>query len=137
MNDATINSTEATPLRGRSCLPVIALSSLSVRWSDSAGQPYIRAGRRARGYDRPMGRTRCRLCLVAAALALVAAIPGAAAAATPKPFTLDPASGAAKPTIAVDSSGTAHVAWNLNNPGVADDTIAYCRVPRGKRACTG
>src|SRR4051794_17041282 len=37
MNDATINSTEATPLRGRSCLPVIALSSLSVRWSDSAG----------------------------------------------------------------------------------------------------
>ena len=84
-----------------------------------------------------MGRTRCRLCLVAAALALVAAIPGAAAAATPKPFTLDAASGAAKPTIAVDSSGTAHVAWNVNNPGVADDTIATARVPRGKRACTG
>src|SRR4051812_741403 len=36
MNDATIRSTEAAPLRGRSCLPVIGLSSLSVRWSDSA-----------------------------------------------------------------------------------------------------
>jgi hypothetical protein len=84
-----------------------------------------------------MGRTRCRLCLVAAALALVAAIPSAAAADPPKPFTLDAASGAAKPTIAVDSSGTAHIAWNLNNPGVDDDTIAYCQVPRGKRACAG
>ena len=66
---------------------------------------------------------------------LALALPGTAHGA--KPFTLDPSPGAAKPTIAVDASGTAHIAWNLNNPGVADDTIVYCQVPRGKRACAG
>ena len=41
------------------------------------------------------------------------------------------------PNIAVAPDGTAHVAWvHESSPGV-DDQIQYCRVPRGKRACTG
>ena len=75
MNDTTISSTDATPLRGRSCLRVHASSSLSVRWSDSAvppaymprceldQQPHAVAGgvpcRRTRG-RRPRRCRRCR-----------------------------------------------------------------------------
>jgi hypothetical protein len=76
-----------------------------------------------------------RLGWLALPIALGLLFPAAALGA--KPFTLDSSPAAAKPTIAVDSSGTAHVAWNLKNPGVADDTIVYCQVPRGERACAG
>jgi hypothetical protein len=39
------------------------------------------------------------------------------------------------PGVAVDSAGTAHVAWLAR---AADDTglLEYCQVPRGKRACS-
>lgn len=71
------------------------------------------------------------IVLVAATLTL--ALPGSAGAA--KPFLLDPSEAANEPTIEVDGSGTAHAAWNLDGPSVADDSIVYCQVPRGKRAC--
>ncbi|BEP11971.1 hypothetical protein acdb102_02820 [Acidothermaceae bacterium B102] len=64
------------------------------------------------------------------------ALPSAASAATAKNahFTLGTGS---HPDIAVAPDGTAHVAWvHASSPGVTDQ-IQYCRVPRGKRACTG
>jgi hypothetical protein len=69
---------------------------------------------------------------------VVLGLPGSALAAKPvppKPFTLDASPGAAKPTIAVDATGTAHIAWNLNGPAIGDDAIVYCQVPRGARSC--
>jgi hypothetical protein len=41
------------------------------------------------------------------------------------------------PDIALAPDGTAHVAWShWSSPGVNDE-VQYCRVPRGKRACSG
>ena len=37
--------------------------------------------------------------------------------------------------IAVDDSGTAHVAWNESAGIPGDDTLVYCQVPRGGKAC--
>jgi hypothetical protein len=85
-------------------------------------------------------RYRLTVCLFALVLIGVAAFADAAAAKKkppppPKPFVLDAGSGAAKPTIAVDAAGTAHIAWNLNGPGIGDDSIVYCQVLRNARAC--
>jgi hypothetical protein len=58
--------------------------------------------------------------------------------------TTSPASGATltladvgrHPAIAVDDSGTGHVAWTEQvNPG--DDLLHYCRLPRGATTCAG
>jgi hypothetical protein len=38
------------------------------------------------------------------------------------------------PGVAVDATGTAHVAWLAEAPGNTG-TLEYCQVPRGKRAC--
>ena len=38
------------------------------------------------------------------------------------------------PGVAVDATGTAHVAWLAEAPG-GTGTLQYCQVPRGKRAC--
>jgi hypothetical protein len=87
------------------------------------------------------GRYRLTGCLLALSLIGAGSLPGPAAAAKkkppppPKPFVLDAGSGAAKPTIAVDAAGMGHIAWNLKGPGVDDDAIVYCQVPRGTRAC--
>lgn len=50
-------------------------------------------------------------------------------------FDLSPDPRAEMPDIAVDDSGTAHVAWNVSAGIPADDLLAYCRVPRGAKAC--
>ena len=42
-----------------------------------------------------------------------------------------------EPDIAVDSAGTAHVAWQDTSRPVGQDVVLYCRIPRGARACTG
>jgi len=39
------------------------------------------------------------------------------------------------PDVAVDAAGTAHVVWL--QPSGSTNVVAYCRVPRGQRACTG
>ena len=65
----------------------------------------------------------------------VLAAPAQARAATPAPF--DVATGAVgEPSMYVDPSGTAHLAWNETVPG-GPDVLHYCRVLRGQRACTG
>lgn len=46
-------------------------------------------------------------------------------------LTEDPA--ARYPDVAVDPAGTAHVVWDVHRSG--NDQLAYCRVPRGGRAC--
>jgi hypothetical protein len=48
-------------------------------------------------------------------------------------LTTDPA--ARLPDIAVDSSGTSHIAWNLSAGGAGNDQLVYCRVPRGAHTC--
>ena len=84
-----------------------------------------------------MANARHRLTGCLFALALIGALSAAPAAAAPtkkkpppppKPFVLDAGAGAAKPTIAVDAAGTAHIAWNLKGPSVGDDPIVYCQV---------
>ncbi len=62
------------------------------------------------------------------ALLTVAALLLAAAPASAKPGFLGTGH---DPGVAVDDAGTAHVAWFAENP----ETLEYCQVPRGKRAC--
>jgi hypothetical protein len=50
-------------------------------------------------------------------------------------FDLNSDPQAEMPDIAVDDSGTAHVAWNVSAGIPADDLLVYCRVPRGAKAC--
>ena len=66
-----------------------------------------------------------RIVIVAAAAMLTAAAPAAAA-----PGLLGTGH---DPGVAVHRAGTAHVAW-LTDTGTAG-AVAYCRVPRGTRAC--
>jgi len=47
---------------------------------------------------------------------------------------LGPSSTGARPSITVDDAGTAFVAWAVRT-SAADDSIAFCRVPRGARSC--
>jgi hypothetical protein len=64
--------------------------------------------------------------LTAVAAALLAVAAPAALAGTP--FTI----GSGKdPHLVVDRTGTAHVVWTDS----ATDTVHYCQVPRGERAC--
>ncbi len=48
-------------------------------------------------------------------------------------LTTNPA--ARLPDIAVDDSGTSHIAWNLSAGGAGNDQLVYCRVPRGAHTC--
>src|SRR3954464_9410298 len=41
------------------------------------------------------------------------------------------------PDVAVGADGTAYVAWVHRSAPGKDDQIQFCRVPRGKRACSG
>ncbi len=66
-----------------------------------------------------------------AAVVTVLAPAGARAAL----FELTTDTRAEHPDIAVDDSGTAHVAWTLSAGGAGDDTLVYCRVPPGAHAC--
>lgn len=56
---------------------------------------------------------------------------GPASAAAPAPFT---AGQGEKPTLTVDSAGTAWVAWNQRTDPLSNKVVV-CRVPRGARAC--
>lgn len=67
------------------------------------------------------------LALVALALALTAS------AASAAPFIISPTADSS-PGIAVDSTGTAHIAWGSKSG--ATNQITYCQVPRGATACT-
>jgi hypothetical protein len=69
-----------------------------------------------------------RIAAVVAVLVLAAAAPAAAA-----PFQLTPTG--ADPVVAVDPSGTAHVAWNQPSAEGADATV-YCQLPRGATTCS-
>jgi hypothetical protein len=42
---------------------------------------------------------------------------------------------AEQPAVAVDETGTAHVAWNLSAGVPGDDQLVYCRVPSGAKSC--
>lgn len=83
-----------------------------------------------------MGVPRTAFLVVALLGALVApanaAVP-AAAPGQPQPITLTADSNAHKASIAVDTDGTAHVAWAVTQSG--GDQLVYCRVPRGATAC--
>ena len=65
------------------------------------------------------------------ALSVVASLAGATSASAAPGFL----GRGHDPGVAVDASGTAHVAWLAR---AADDSglLEYCQVPRGKRACT-
>jgi hypothetical protein len=67
---------------------------------------------------------------VALALFLLAAAPASAAI-----FDLTSDSAAEHPDIAVDESGTAHIAWNQSAGIPGDDQLVYCRVPPGAHSC--
>ena len=62
-------------------------------------------------------------------LCVLAAAP-APAAFKRAPIELGPGDGNS-PSVVVDASGTAHVAW-----GIAEELIGYCALPPGARACT-
>ncbi|MEP6954367.1 MAG: hypothetical protein ABI950_09935 [Solirubrobacteraceae bacterium] len=82
-------------------------------------------------------RRRRRLTSAVAAVFAGGALAGAAGAATVATPAFDVATGSVgTPSIYVDGSGTAHIAWNQAVDG-APDVLHYCRVPRGGRACTG
>jgi hypothetical protein len=86
----------------------------------------------------PNGRRGRVVSLLAAATmaAVPLALAGTASAAAPKNTAFTIGHGY-KPALAVQSNGTAQVAWiDPGQPG-AQRQLEYCRVPRGKRACTG
>ena len=64
---------------------------------------------------------------LALAAFVVLALPGGAYAGTP--VTIGPGS---RPAVAVDPTGTAHVAYEVAGSG----RIGYCKLPRGATACT-
>lgn len=70
--------------------------------------------------------------LLALATLGAAAVPATAGAAT---VTLSTGANQGSPEIAVDASGTGHVAWKESVSSGAD-LVQYCRLPRGATACT-
>src|SRR5438067_912129 len=76
-------------------------------------------------------RLRLAAAFVAAISLLVLAGPARAQAAG----TAFTAGTGQHPDVAVDAAGTAHVVWL--QPSGSTNVVAYCRVPRGQRACTG
>jgi hypothetical protein len=76
-----------------------------------------------------LGRQGLRRVLVAFAVCL--ALAPAAQASTQFTF-----GAGGVPDIAVDSAGTAHVAWHDSSRPVGQDVVLYCRIPRGARACS-
>ena len=84
-------------------------------------------------------RGRRRLAAFLALLGLVIAplaVPTAASAAVGHNTQFVIGTGS-EPDVAVAPNGTAHVVWvHASLPGVLDQ-VQYCRVPRGKRACSG
>lgn len=80
-----------------------------------------------------MGRLLCRKGgLVLPLLVLVCG--GGPAGSKARAATLTLTSAGAHPAIAVDGSGTGHIAWSESVPG-GDDRLVYCRLPRGTRTC--
>jgi hypothetical protein len=74
--------------------------------------------------------------LAEAVLGLFVALTLAAPAGSPAAvYNLSPDARAERPDVAVDDAGTAHVAWNLSAGVPGDDSLVYCQVPRGGRAC--
>ena len=71
-------------------------------------------------------RTNARLATLV--LALVLALPAAAAAQSP--ITLGPGVQAG---LTVDAAGTAYISWIGHEPGVT--SLHFCRIPRGATAC--
>jgi hypothetical protein len=81
-----------------------------------------------------IGRHRLRETAVGlAAAASLFAVQAAASSAAVFDLTTDVS--AQRPDIAVGDDGTAHIAWNLGAGVPGDDTLVYCRVPRGAHAC--
>ena len=70
-----------------------------------------------------------RALLLAALAALTWAVPAGAAR---QPVFLGKGG---EPGVAVDGAGTGHVAWIHDGPAADDDTLEYCRLPRGARRC--
>src|SRR5512143_3484578 len=83
-----------------------------------------------RRQDRPP--MRIALAIPAVLVAFALPLPESAAGAV---YDLTPDPRAEHPDIAVDSAGTAHVAWNVSTGVTEDDLLVYCRVPRGGKAC--
>lgn len=69
--------------------------------------------------------------LAAAVAVLVLALTATPAAA--QPFQLSPTG--ADPAVAVDNTGTAHIAWNQPS-GEGSDSTVYCQLPRGATTCS-
>lgn len=76
-----------------------------------------------------MGRLQAKGAVVPLVIALTLAGTASAGAAT---LTLSTAG--EHPAIAVDDSGTGHIAWTESVPA-GDDRLVYCRLPRGASAC--
>ena len=75
-----------------------------------------------------------RALLLGAALVLAILLLAAQAASASTPFQFATGS---EPDLAVDAAGTAHLVWSDASPPPGQDTVNYCRIPRGMRACEG
>ena len=91
-------------------------------------------------YDRAVGQRRRRSIIASGSAAgLLRSLPVllllalAAPARAETAFTLSTTG--AGPSVAVEPGGTAHVVWNEPDPANDNDTVRYCRLPRGATAC--
>ena len=67
---------------------------------------------------------------------LVGALPGSAYALGPA-ITIGPANSTpSQSAVAVDSSGTAYIAWQVPTPSLTNTLIDFCKVPSGASSCT-
>lgn len=82
------------------------------------------------GRKRRVMKAKRTLFAASVAAFCLAAVP-AAQASTPFTFGMG-----TEPDLAVDSAGTAHVAWHDISRAVGQDVVLYCQIPRGARACT-
>jgi hypothetical protein len=93
----------------------------------------------------PLSQTRGRASDALRRLTLAGALAGAAAligatgagALSGKPVKAGEPLSSAQPAVAVDSSGTAYVAWaNTKDVGGATNKVEYCVLPLGAKACS-
>jgi hypothetical protein len=85
-----------------------------------------------------VGYSSLRRILITGALAVAIALVGATGAlAVEKPINIGTPFESGPPSVAVDVTGTALIAWaNTKNLGGANNFVQYCVLPRGATACS-
>lgn len=88
------------------------------------------------GLDRRLAVGRRRF-FRSAGLALVLTAACASGASAAPSFRVDEGAGGETPDLAIDSVGTARVAWTEDNSSTTPDPVRYCVIARGAKACSG